>query len=235
MILLLLILILQFHATNDFEQSELLDLITDTQECCKRIFKNKKKQEEEEQPINVLTDVLLGLLTKPNQLVQNVPMAVLKAFSDNITLTVLDTLMDVLTEDDQQENDEENDDHNNDHNDSGEEEENNEDEEDESDEDSEHHDHSSHTKSTKMEVDDIDDETINVDDEDEETLAKYDEMLSKIFKQRKGSKENDMIDFKIRVLELLKVVVKKLSDNENIFSYITSLLQLVQKKYSKII
>ncbi len=160
----------------------------DTQECCNRFFKKKKvSSDEQELPIMVLTDVLLSLLIKPCTLPHSIAKpstcppthksphscSVIKAFRADIIPPVLEALVDVLVEEDEEEEvlEEEN---------TGENEENMED-------DNSSDDLISTGPSSEQMLDEVEEETINMDDEDEETLAKYDEMLSQIFKQRKSA------------------------------------------------
>ncbi|OLY78231.1 DNA polymerase V [Smittium mucronatum] len=223
---------------------ELAKSIDELMVCADHIFNKKKASEQETHiPEEVLLDLLVSLLTRKNSVLRNVINSVFSVISSNISTTGLDILFDTIKsqnqnvqilEDSEDELDEiiENDssktkddgflevdslledrlksalgDHLANNNDEGDD--------------------------NEMEDDDSSDEELLNDEQMEE----FDEKLSAIFKiknqekKEKAEGEQSVIDFKLRVLDLYSLYIKKQSKSGNplIFKVISQLIPLAHR------
>jgi DNA polymerase phi len=223
-----------------FAPEEYSDILKDLIDCHSRFFSDSKKrrsqnEEEDLNPNDVLLDILLGFLEKPSALLRHVAEKSFKAFGDGITSKGIDLIFEVLTTKLGQKNKEEED------------VEEMEDAEDSDSESSEEPEESSEEEVMLSEDaiaklnQALDAIPTNVPDEDQslndEDMVSFDEKLAELFREKKRLKsekkdaKQNLCHFKVRVLDLIDIYLKKNSANPLMIQFVQPLLKLLMKTY----
>ena len=223
-------------------ETDVLEAFADLETIFTEIFEpNSKKRthedSEELNPYDVLTDIVVGLLAKPSALLRNVCELVFKTFSDGLTKNGIQLLFDIFEKKEEKE-EETGDAMDVDEEDSGDS------DSDESSEDSDADiniaedekmlqgiDFASLQANMKAEASDSDELSDLGDDE----MQAFDDKLVEIFKQRKEmSQAKKMIKvqtehYKLRVLDLIEIYLKKQSENPLFIHFFLPCLRLFLK------
>ncbi|XP_059155196.1 myb-binding protein 1A-like protein [Physella acuta] len=237
---LILFSYLAFHLLTDFKTAS--ELLQDIYVCYDKAAKGKKKKDtantDEPHWVEVVTEVLLHLMSLPSHLTRVITAMVFKSLSNQLTPAAISLITEVLTpkktsEDDaggilvNAEDDEEIEEDSDD--------EDIADEESDDDDDEESEDKSEDDSADDQEEEKVDDkfrqsvkqalgEAALDDDEEEEDLPdlsdsemfKLDDMLAEVFRQRKKGggkkareeKKKELVNLRVRVLDLVEVLIK---------------------------
>eukprot|EP01118_Nematostelium_gracile_P018812 TRINITY_DN8501_c0_g1_i1.p1 TRINITY_DN8501_c0_g1~~TRINITY_DN8501_c0_g1_i1.p1 ORF type:complete len:875 (-),score=238.11 TRINITY_DN8501_c0_g1_i1:3-2264(-) len=209
----LLFLVIGFSFLQTEESAELLTTVEDLDHCYSELFSKSKKKGETE-PINVLVDVMVSLLSQNGTMFRDVVQRVFRVFCRDLTQESLNILIEIVVGKPLEEASEEED------------ESDMEDEEDEIEMD----------ESGLVADKDIseDEEEDMIPDDDDEEMEKYDLKLAEMFKHMKAQKsmkrelENKSLHFKFKILDLIDIAAKKLDDKMIIFTIILPLIRAVK-------
>eukprot|EP00124_Ichthyophonus_hoferi_P001015 Ihof_evm10s45 gene=Ihof_evmTU10s45 len=225
---------------------EYIGCVDDLSQCFKKEFetkgsktpkKKRKDDNEDEEPeaMEVLTDIILSMLSKSSALLRSVCEHVFRVYCPQLTSGALQLLLDVVKEefkgtsselmetvDDAEESDH---DSEHDHSDKG-----------ESSEEEEEEDSAELEEMRKKVKEALGKQAAESGDEsdeeefDDEKMAVFDESLSRVFKDRKAHKsekrdaQQAVLHFKMRTLDLLEIFLRKQPTNPLIMDLILPLL-----------
>ena len=192
-----------------------LDLLSDLNQCYTKAKKGRSKSKDEHHWVEVVTDLMLSLLSQNRSVLRQVVNIVTSMLSPFMTKTALMTIMDVINNPDDQEDMEEDEDdefqpidpeylknlQNGDAESEDDDEDEEEDEEgsdDDDDEDSENEDEENKEPSDEFKIqltnamggNESDADSIDMDDLDDDAIAKLDTALGQVFKTMSGKKSS---------------------------------------------
>ncbi|KAI8990992.1 DNA polymerase phi-domain-containing protein [Mycotypha africana] len=216
--------------------------------------KTKKEQEEpsdanEEQPdpIDVIVDILVSFLTSESPVLKNLAEQVFEIFSHKLTKQSLENLIAILAGDDKQGDDIFDDDEEDldddvemmDMDDVDMVDENEEEEEDEDDEEVDEELRQKVEEAMKAQGINATEDSDEEEDLDDDAMAAFDEKLAEVFKQKKLAKQEgktmqqNIVQFKNNVMELLVIYARKNPTNPLVLNLIVPLLNIIRDTPAK--